>query len=94
MSLQEWYYPLLKPWGHYVPVWANSSGVGIAEAVEWANTHPMAVSSELHWMNAPGLGTARWSGSPTFTWGGGLAVLILRSCAGQEKGGTGVLPRG
>lgn len=41
---QEWYYPLLKPWQHYVPVWANDSGVGIAEAVDWANDHPDEVS--------------------------------------------------
>ena len=52
MSLQEWYYPLLKAWEHYVPVWANSSGVGMAEAVEWANAHPVAVSSQLLWVDA------------------------------------------
>ena len=80
MSLQEWYYPLLKPWEHYVPVWANSSGVGIAEAVEWANTNPVAVSSELHWMSQAWL--LPGGQDPTFTWGGGLAVLILCSCAG------------
>ena len=40
---QEWYYPLLQPRQHYAPVWTNSSGTGLLEAVAWANRNPAAV---------------------------------------------------
>ena len=52
----EWYYPLLRPNEHFVPIWVNrtapdtnlsqitASSVGIAEAVRWAEAHPLQVS--------------------------------------------------
>ena len=53
----EWYYPLLRPHEHYVPVWVNNTdpkgnlsaisgaSVGLAEAVRWAEDHPLEVWS-------------------------------------------------
>ena len=52
----EWYYPLLKPHEHYVPIPVNVSqpeanlssitaaSVGLAAAVKWAEGHPEQVS--------------------------------------------------
>lgn len=53
---REWYYPLLQPHVHYVPVWLNATepeanlttitaaSVGIADAVRWAEDHPEQVN--------------------------------------------------
>ncbi|KAL1518865.1 hypothetical protein AB1Y20_003142 [Prymnesium parvum] len=40
---KEWWYPLLKPWVHYVPV--DRSLRDLVERVEWANAHPDAVAA-------------------------------------------------
>ena len=37
---EEWYYPLLKPFEHYVPIAANETYVGVAEGVAWAEARP------------------------------------------------------
>ncbi len=36
----EWYYPLLQPWEHYIPLTANESWVNLEEAIGWAEAHP------------------------------------------------------
>ena len=35
----EWYYPLLKPYKHYIPMVANESWVNLEEVMEWAESH-------------------------------------------------------
>lgn len=37
---QEWYYPLLEPFEHYVPIEANETFVGVEEGVAWAEARP------------------------------------------------------
>ena len=39
----EWYYPLLQPGRHYLPVWVKGNDTGLPEAVAWARSHPTAV---------------------------------------------------
>lgn len=39
----EWYYPMLKPGVHYLPLHANATSVDLEEAVRWAEAHPAAV---------------------------------------------------
>ena len=41
----EWYYPLLQPGRHYLPVWVKGNDTGLPEAVAWARSHPTAVST-------------------------------------------------
>ncbi len=47
----EWYYPLLKPYVHYIPVrfWAFGGAEGfsvdLAEKVRWAEAHPERVAA-------------------------------------------------
>jgi len=36
----EWYYPLLKPYVHYIPLHANATGVDLEAAIAWAEAHP------------------------------------------------------
>ena len=52
---QEWYYPLLQPKQHYAAVWANASGIGLAQTVEWANNNPAGVSQTLSMLRHSGL---------------------------------------
>jgi protein glucosyltransferase len=40
----EWYYPLLKPWVHYIPMRANETWCNLEEAVGWAEAHPQEVA--------------------------------------------------
>ena len=35
----EWYYPLLKPYEHYIPMVANESWVNLEEVIGWAEAH-------------------------------------------------------
>ncbi|KAK9811967.1 hypothetical protein WJX73_004068 [Symbiochloris irregularis] len=61
---REWYYPLLQPHVHYVPVWLNvtdpeanlttitAQSSGIADAVRWAESHPEQVRSIVEAANA------------------------------------------
>jgi hypothetical protein len=37
---QEWYFPLLKPFVHFVPIEANETFVGVEEGIRWAEAHP------------------------------------------------------
>ena len=39
----EWYYPLLKPNVHYLPVWVEGNDTGLPEVVAWAKSHPVEV---------------------------------------------------
>ena len=39
----EWYYPLLQPWVHYIPLRANETWVNLEEAIGWAEAHPAEV---------------------------------------------------
>ena len=47
----EWYYPLLKPYVHYIPVrfWASGGAEGflvdLAKKVRWAEAHPERVAA-------------------------------------------------
>ena len=41
----EWYYPLLKPFVHYVPLQANSTHVNVEEMMLWAKQHADQVVS-------------------------------------------------
>jgi len=40
----EWYYPLLKPYVHYIPMVANESWVNLEEVMEWAENHQQEVA--------------------------------------------------
>ncbi|KAL3927726.1 MAG: hypothetical protein SGPRY_002690 [Prymnesium sp.] len=40
---REWWYPLLKPWVHYVPV--DRALRDIVQRVNWANAHPQEVAA-------------------------------------------------
>ena len=40
---REWWYPLLKPWVHYVPV--GRALEDLVQRVEWANAHPTEVAA-------------------------------------------------
>lgn len=44
---EEWYYGMLKPYEHYVPLHANSSYIDVVEAVQWAEAHPLEVRTWL-----------------------------------------------
>lgn len=54
----EWYYPLLKPYVHYIPVRFSTSGekegheVDLAQKVEWAERHPDRVAAIVREANA------------------------------------------
>ena len=41
----EWYYPLLKPLVHYVPLTANETHVNLAEMMYWARHHQSEVDA-------------------------------------------------
>ncbi len=40
----EWYYPLLQPWVHYIPMTANETWCNLEEAIGWAEAHPAKVA--------------------------------------------------
>ena len=40
----EWYYPLLKPYEHYIPMVANESWVNLEEVIGWAEAHQAEVA--------------------------------------------------
>ena len=40
----EWYYPLLKPYVHYIPMVTNESWVNLEEVIGWAEQHQEQVS--------------------------------------------------
>ena len=40
----EWYYPLLKPYEHYIPMVANESWVNLEEVIGWAEAHQEEVA--------------------------------------------------
>lgn len=41
----EWYYPLLRPYEHYIPVTVkNESFVDVESAIKWAESHPLEVN--------------------------------------------------
>jgi len=37
---REWYYPLLKPFVHYIPIEANETFVGVEQGIAWGEAHP------------------------------------------------------
>ena len=39
----EWYYPLLKPYVHYIPVTANVTHTDLVDKMDWAERHPNVV---------------------------------------------------
>ena len=41
----EWYYPLLKPFVHYIPLEANSTHVNLEEMMYWARHHQSEVQA-------------------------------------------------
>ncbi|KAL3136318.1 hypothetical protein ABBQ38_005582 [Trebouxia sp. C0009 RCD-2024] len=41
----EWYYPLLKPFVHYIPLEANSTHVNLADMMYWARHHQSEVDA-------------------------------------------------
>lgn len=41
----EWYYPLLKPFVHYIPLEANSTHVNLEEMLYWARHHQSEVDA-------------------------------------------------
>lgn len=41
----EWYYPLLTPFVHYVPLEANNTHVNLEDMLHWAGQHPDQVHS-------------------------------------------------
>lgn len=43
-SEMEWYYPLLQPWKHYIPVSFNGTHFGAEQAIAWALAHPQEVA--------------------------------------------------
>ena len=41
----EWFYPLLRPYEHYIPVAVkNESFVDVESAIKWAESHPLEVN--------------------------------------------------
>ena len=47
----EWYYPLLKPFVHYVPLEANNTHVNLEDMMHWASQHPDKVQSIINEAN-------------------------------------------
>lgn len=43
ISESEWYYPLLKPYVHYIPITANETDTNIPEQLKWAENNPEQV---------------------------------------------------
>ena len=41
----EWYYPLLKPFVHYIPLEANDTHVNLEQRILWARQHPHEVAA-------------------------------------------------
>lgn len=39
----EWYYPLLKPYVHYIPITANETHTDVLQQLAWAETHQQHV---------------------------------------------------
>ncbi|DBA99135.1 hypothetical protein WJX77_004871 [Trebouxia sp. C0004] len=39
----EWYYPMLQPYVHYIPILANETFTNLLDQLHWAETHPDAV---------------------------------------------------
>ncbi len=39
----EWYYPMLQPYVHYIPIMANETFTNLLDQLHWAETHPDAV---------------------------------------------------
>ena len=39
----EWFYPLLKPYVHYIPVTANATHTDLLDKMDWAERHPNVV---------------------------------------------------
>ena len=48
----EWYYPLLKPYVHYIPISANETHTNLLEQLEWAESHPQDVRRIVSAANA------------------------------------------
>ena len=48
----EWYYPLLKPFVHYIPLEANSTFVNLEEMMYWARHHQDEVATMILEANA------------------------------------------
>lgn len=45
-DLEQWYFPLLEPWVHYVPLRSDSSDV--CEVFSWVESHPEEVQQIIH----------------------------------------------
>ncbi len=39
----KWYYPMLQPYVHYIPIMANETFTNLLDQLHWAETHPFAV---------------------------------------------------
>lgn len=39
----EWYYPLLQPYVHYIPITANATHTDLLDQIDWAEKHPAVV---------------------------------------------------
>ena len=48
----EWYYPLLKPFVHYIPLTANSTHVNLEEMMYWARHHQSEVAAIVREANS------------------------------------------
>jgi hypothetical protein len=92
---KEWYYGMLEPYRHYVPLHANATHVDVVEAVQWAESHPMEVTPSSHtfcWVWVPFLGNPSLSNQMTFSLGDNTLVcwrdpmeVLPVSCAGGSR---------
>ena len=48
----EWYYPLLKPYVHYIPVIANETHTNLLDQIAWAEKHTQSVRTIVSAANA------------------------------------------
>ena len=48
----EWYYPMLKPYVHYIPVTASENLTNLLDQLKWAEQHPSEVQNIVASANA------------------------------------------
>ena len=49
---REWYYPMLKPYVHYIPFTASENFTNLVDQLTWAEQHPSEVQSIVATANA------------------------------------------
>ena len=49
---QEWYYPMLKPYVHYIPFVASENQTNLLDQLKWAEQHPIEVQNIVSNANA------------------------------------------